>query len=269
MENRRWIRRPLLWVILAAVTVFGLMDVTGSQDFLDQVKSDGLIQNNTIYYVSNRDCLVGVVGFCLAMFAGATLYAEDFEQNAVYMRIQRMGKGRYIRRRIIQTVVSTFLIGTLAMALEYLIFTMVYHTPLFPEAGRDVSMYSQSSLLNGGHYVRYLIFRCVQNGCAFTYYGLAGLLLSVFVPKRKIVAAVPALLWYLNQFIFVWISFIPKFLKPSNLFDTNSSLGELMHIPDELGQLALFGILAVMSVIVYMVFYIFLDKRGIFGGDTE
>lgn len=268
MENRRWIRRPLLWVILAAVTVFGLMDVTGDGLFVELEKENSITES-TVLYFSIRGCLVGVVGFCLAMFAGATLYAEDFEQNAVYMRIQRMGKGRYIRRRIIQTVVSTFLIGTLAMALEYLVFTRIYHTPLFPEVGTDVSMFSQSSLLNGGHYVRYLIFRCVQNGCCFTYYGLAGLLLSVFVPKRKIVAAVPALLWYLNQFILVWISFIPKFLKPSNLFATNSSLGELMHIPDELGQLALFGILAVMSVIVYMVFYIFLDKRGIFGGDTE
>lgn len=267
MENRRWIQSPLVWLILAAVTVFGLMDVTGGEFFISDAKDNEFM--NTVYYFCMRGTLVSVAGLCITMFAGTTLYAEDFEQNAVYMRIQRMGKGRYVRKRIIQTVVSAFLIGTVAMALEYFLFSFGYKIPMFPPQGDDVSSFSYSTLLNGGHYIRYLLFRCVQNGCCSVYYALISLLLSIFVPKRKLVVAVPLLLWYLNQFVFVNLSFIPIFLRPSNLFDTNYSLGELLHISDELGMVGLFGILAVMTVVVYMVFYIALGRKGIFGGDTE
>lgn len=268
MENRRWILRPLTVVILAAVVVFGMMDVTGSADYLMMAK-DNTLTGSAAYFFSVRGCLVGVVGYCLAMLAGATLYAEDFEENAVYMRIQRMGRGRYIRKRIAQTAISSFLIGTAAMLLEYVIFSVFHSVPLFPVRGEDVSGFSESSLLNEGHYIRYLIFRCTQNGFCYMYYALTALLLSAFVPKRKIVVAIPALLWYLNQFILVQVSWIPTFLKPSNLFASNSSLGELLNIPDETGQLMLMGILAAEAGIIYILFYFRLGKKGIFGGDTE
>lgn len=50
------------------------------------------------------------VGLCCAIFAGAGLYAQDYGENVVYMRIQRMGARWYVGLRTMQVSIASWLV---------------------------------------------------------------------------------------------------------------------------------------------------------------
>lgn len=267
-ECLRWIAHPLFFIIILLCSVCNFMDVRSSSMFVSFLES-GTLSSEAVCYYTYRDSFLWLVGLCLSTLTGATLYAQDFEENAVYMRVQRMGKRKYIVSRVGQTVVSSFLCGSLSFLICLGVMVCYYNIPLLPAKGADVSSYSGSTFLLAGNGYLYLFMRAVQAGFCYMFYALAALDISVFIPQRKVVVAVPMIFWYFNQFLLPWVAFVPDVINPSILFANNYSLAELLGISDGLGLLILTGMMMVLVILSILLFYLRLGKHGIFGGEQE
>jgi hypothetical protein len=184
------------------------------------------------------------------------------------MRVQRMGKKRYVYSRVFQTVSGSFLCGVFSYLFCLLALKIYYSIPLLPAEGQIIS-YSTSTLLLDGQGGLYIFSRMLQNGFYYMFYSLCTMLLSVFLPKKKVVIAFPMILWYFNQYIYPQLGDISGILEPSVIFSDSYSLAELMGVRDEVGLLCLFGMMMVFTVAVAFVFYIKLNRNGVFGGTEE
>ena len=100
MEWRRWFISPVFVVIVILCGTVTLLDVCSSENFAADLKT-GYTDSVTYYYLLNVG-FFSIVGYCLAACTGAVLYAADYEENSVYMRINRMGVNRYVFSKIIQ-----------------------------------------------------------------------------------------------------------------------------------------------------------------------
>lgn len=253
-------------VILVACIAVGIMDVVQGQIQIGGMDA-GEFYGNVIEYMQERGCLIRVTGLCLACLTGSAMYAQDYEENAVYMRIQRMGTGKYIRRRIAQTAVSAFLLGFLSFLVTCLLIRIYCQVPFGPDP--EIAAESASTLEQAGAYGIYILMASMQEGCFYMFYALMAMLISLFVPRRKVVAALPILIWYVIQYILPFIPGFPSILMPRTWFTQIFDLAQYLRIRDELGLIILFGIIGIFAVITYVFFYFRLQKKGIFGGERE
>lgn len=270
IRGKEWGRSvwsPMFLVVILTCGVLEYLDVTSSLMFASDRTNGGLMGSALQYYIM-RDGLLSVAALCIMTLAGTTLYAQDYEENAVYMRIQRIGKSGYVGARMLQTVVSTFICGVTAFLLCLILTAVTYRLPVLAW-GSDVEPYTMESLLAAGHTVAYLVVKSLQVGYKYLFYGVITLGISLFLPRRKVVIAVPMILWYLNQYVLAGIRWIPAFLWPSVIFADGGGISEVLKVSPLAGTLILTGMQICLVLAVSILFYVRIRNHGIFGGESE
>jgi hypothetical protein len=111
--------------------------------------------------------------------------------------------------------------------------------------------------------------KMIQSGFCYLYYAMLTMLVSFFIPKRKVVIAMPMIFWYFNQYVFAVLDFVPNFLKPSLLFANDVSPEEMSGFSDGWGLLVLTITMVIVVLFTAVVFYLRLGRQGIFGGEEE
>ncbi len=269
-EGSRWLS-PAVFVavtLLYALTFF--LDIFSSPIFIDDFQGNYAVA--TYYYFSYSDKLISNVGLCLVAFLGVANYAQDYEEGAVYMRIQRMGKGRYAGMRIAQTCISAFLAGSLSLLLFYALFGCLFHMQAFPDEKTLAGM-SAPDMLLAGNRAGTMAFLAIRAGLRIVCMNLLVLAVSLVIPKRRMLVAVPLVLWYLMHYVMAEQEWIPDWLQPNLVFNLNVyispehlGLGRL----SDWGMIGLIvGILTALAFIVWLLFCLRLRKNGIFGGDQS
>ena len=159
MEWRRWFISPVFVVIVILCGTVTLLDVCSSENFAADLKT-GYTDSVTYYYLLNVG-FFSIVGYCLAACTGAVLYAADYEENSVYMRINRMGVNRYVFSKIIQTLTGAFVWGFIAILFCFFGVSIVYGASMFPKSPESISGVTDNLFLLAG--------RNTWKRCGYTY----------------------------------------------------------------------------------------------------
>ena len=262
-EGFRWGSPWVLLALSAASALLYVLELPSNDIFLDDLKDDGVLVGSVFEYL----CLTGSSGFlcmvslCSVVFLGAGIYAQDYQESAVYMRIQRMGMKRYAGVRILQTCISSWLVGCLGILLAIPLAAAVFHqVPFYPD-------YVESMFLTRGNSLVFLAAYGCTAGFRAMFYALMTLLFSCFVPKRRVLLALPLLLWYFNQYV-IQQEWIPLYIQPCKVFEVS--------VPMSLADLSewqtlwyrIFVLLG-LSAAVWFVCLLRLKRTGIFGGEQS
>ena len=154
MEWRRWFISPVFIIIVILCGTVTLLDVCSSENFVADLKT-GYTDSVTYYYLLNVG-FFSIVGYCLAACTGAVLYAADYEENSVYMRINRMGVNRYVFSKIIQTLTGAFVCGFIAILFCFFGVSIVYGASMFPKSPESISGVTDNLLLLAGRNTFYI-----------------------------------------------------------------------------------------------------------------
>lgn len=265
-EGFRWLS-PWVFLILVVVSaVFFLLDTCSDEYLLVEWQSGKSLHGDAIYYLTGSVAQLQNVGLCCAIFAGAGLYAQDYEENAVYMRIQRMGARRYAGLRTMQVSIASWLVGCIGMLFAVLLVSLVLQVPLFPRDPGSVESWTRSRLLQSGRNMEFLATLVFLAGFRSMFYSVVTFVFSFFVPRRRVLLALPMLLWYFNQHVLVWVEWIPLWLQPRIVFDL-SGVQEFGGI-SEWGRIWRVAVgMVCLAVAVWAVFVLRLRRTGIFGGE--
>lgn len=264
MEWRRWFISPVFVIIVILCGTVTLLDVCSSENFAADLKT-GYTDSVTYYYLLNVG-FFSIVGYCLAACTGAVLYAADYEENSVYMRINRMGVNRYVISKVMQTITGAFVCGFAAILICFLEIAVFYHAPLFPKSAEELMGTTDNLLLHAGRYKEYIFTLAVISGLCYAFYSLMTLFISIFVPNKKLVIAFPMILWFIFQYIWVKIPFLPSFMTPSLIFDPTRQFGDLYNMSPYITVLIIFAEISVIAVVIALVFRFKLRRSGVFGG---
>lgn len=267
MEWKRWLFTPVFPLIAVVCGILNVMDMNVTNQIVAD-RSAGQYQCVS-YYFAFVDAFFGVAGLCLGTFTGAVLYAKDYAENAVYMRISRMGCRRYVFNRVFQTAAGSFLCGVCAIVISFCVFSYMYHTPFFPHENEIISGWTQNEYLLQGNYMAYFLVLIIISGLYYSFYALAALFFSLFVPNWKIMIAVPMITWFFNQFIIPGIKGIPIYMCPSFIFGINAWLADYLRISPLYVLLGILGGMAILICFIMQIFYFKLRGKGLFGGEEE
>lgn len=273
---RKWSWEGFRWFppgIFLAATVISVLcyvgDVCSDEIFIEILKQeDGMTWGNALnYYLSSTRIFLSIVNLCCAAFVAAGLYAQDYEENTVYMRVQRMGIKQYAGLRVMQVSVVSWFLGCISILLMIPTVALIFHVPMLPV---DLEMLKEdpSPLLASGHVLSFVAALGVLAGFRSLFYSLLAFVISFFVPHRRVLPAIPMLLWYFNQYALSWVDWIPWFLQPGIIF----------HLPygmmyGGLPEWEVLGLIAVgmlvMILAVWGLFVLHLRRNGIFGGEQD
>lgn len=206
-------------------------------------------------------------GLCLCAFLGSWLYAEDFEENAVYMRIQRLGCRRYAFGRIVHVLASAWLCAALAELFSAVILMVGFGQP-FLAADPSFSD-TREELFANGKYVSYCFILFGICGFRAAFYALLSMAFSVFVPNRKTALALPVLLWYFNQFMLCRFEWIPDWLQPRTLYTEENAAAFLLGISEWHAFFLVAAYTFVTAVLVFLLLQYALRRNRTFGGKME
>ncbi len=267
-EGFRWLSPGVFLVLTVVSAVFFLMDTCSDEYLLAEWQSGEALHGDAIYYLTGGIPQMQCVGLCCAIFAGAGLYAQDYGENAVYMRIQRMGARRYAGLRTMQVSIASWLVGCVGMLFAVLLVSMALQVPLFPWNPDSVASWTRSRLLQSGRNMEFLATLVFLAGFRSMFYSVVTFAFSFFVPKRRVMLALPLLLWYFNQHVLVWVEWIPLWLQPRIVFDL-SGMQEFKGISEwgVIWRVAVF--MVCFAVAVWALFVLCLRRTGIFGGGQD
>ena len=155
-EGFRWLSPGMFLVLTTVSAVLFLLDTCSGIFLVAEWQSGEPLYFDALHYLSGGQSQLQNAGLCCAIFAGAGLYAQDYEENAVYMRIQRMGARRYAGLRTMQVSVASWLVGCASILFAVLLVSLVLRVPLFPQELRMVEGWSTSKLLQSGRNMEFL-----------------------------------------------------------------------------------------------------------------
>lgn len=266
-EGSRWLPPGMFFVLTAAWSAFFLLD-TFSNDFYVQLWQSGEpMPYDAMRLLTGGKPFLKNIGLCCTVFTGVGIYAQDYEENAAYMRIQRMGARRYAGLRTLQASISSWLMGCASILLGLLLVSLVLQVPLFPQYPEAAAGWSTSRLLRAGQNMEFLVWRGAMEGFCSMFYAVVTLAFSFFVPRRRVLLALPIILWYFNQYALSWIKWIPYWLQPKEVFNFDGTyiLGDS---ESEWGILCRAAIgLTCLAVAVWALFVLRLRRAGTFGGE--
>ena len=267
-EGFRWISPWVFFILTVVSAVFFLLDACSDTFLIAEWQSGEPLYYDAVHYLTCSGAQLQNVGLCCAIFAGAGLYAQDYEENAVYMRIQRMGTRRYAGLRTMQVSVASWLVGCVSILFAVLLISLVLQVPLFPRDPGRVESWTRSRLLQSGKNMEYLATLAFLAGFRSMFYSVVTFAVSFFVPRRRVLLALPMLLWYFNQHVLVWMEWIPRWLQPRVVFDL-SGTREFEGISEwgVIWRVAVF--MVCFAVAVWAVFVLRLRRTGIFGGEQS
>ncbi len=234
-------------------------------------------QNTSVlfYFLASSNSMFENLGLCLMAFLGAGMYAQDYEEGAVYMRVQRLGGGKYAALRTWQASSSAFAAGALGLLLAFFLAAAITGNPALPslsEVNEVLAGVSENRVLLGGHVIPYMVSLLMLAGLRSMFYSVLTLAVTLAIPRRRMLAAVPMLLWYVFQYF--WPHGVPAWLKPSVLFDLrhNGMNGRILF-GRQMPEWAVLGItsggMVLLAAIVWLLFCLRMGRNGIFGGEEE
>lgn len=264
-EGTRWVSPGMLLALALLWAVLLLLDACSDIFFISEWQS-GALNGSATQYILCSVSRLQIAGLCCSIFAGAGLYAQDYGENAVYMRIQRMGARQYAGLRTLQASAGSWLVGCAGTLLAVLLASLALQVPLFPQDPGRVESWSPSRLLQAGQNIQFLAWMSMMAGFRSMFYAVATLAFSFFVPRRQVLLALPMLLWYFNQYALVWVEWIPFWLQPGTAL-TPGIVSLAGGVP-EWGILGLAAIgLTCLAVAVWALFVLRLRRAGTFGGE--
>lgn len=272
-ETARWLCNPLFPAAVAVSSVLILMDVFMGLSQV-QINASDLLdpdQHFSAISVMISSCESGFIRFtslCLCALPSVGIYAEDFEENAVYMRIQRLGRFRYALSRVLYTLVSSWLCAFLAEIVCILVFYISFGLPLIREGDSYGWMGTPSALLSQGRVGSYLFILAGICGLRAGFYALLALAFTIYIPNRRVAFALPLLGWYFFRNIFLKADWIPNYLQPNFLYREDFSPLEFMHTEWQY-FLYLTGYTLLTGAVVFILLLRRLKTKGIFGGELE
>ncbi len=265
-EGTRWFAPAALAAVIVLYAAAFCLDAVSCWDYLQKMA----YEKSVLHFFYESDKTVSNVGLCLTALLGVGCYAQDYESGAAYMRIQRMGTGRYAGMRTAQTCISAFLAAGLGFLLFFFGFGLLSGFPLFPDTDA-VSEIAVPQILKAGDRAGYLVFTALLIGMRAVLACLLTLAVSLAIPRRRMLAAMPLVIWYMMQYVMTAQEWIPDWLQPAYLFRYD------IYIPPEslglegISEWGMEGILAgglvLLAGAVWLLFCLRLKGNGIFGGE--
>ena len=269
-EIVRWLVNPAFIFAVFFSAVFIVLDVLVSVP-QGTLLREGEVKSALYLVVSTSNkSLMKFASLCLCTFLAAGLYAEDYEENAVYMRIQRSGVTGYAFGKVLHTVLSAWLCAFLAFYVSMVIFVVCFGQTFFQDSGGTFGwLVGDATLLQQQKYLSYSLIVAGICGFRAAFYALMALAFSVFLPNRRAAIAVPVLLWYFNQFMLTRVEQIPLFLQPAQIYTEYNLVTMWLNINHYKGFLFVAGYTLAAAVLVYLLLWYSLRRNTIFGGKME
>ena len=195
-----------------------------------------------------------------ALYGGADLFVVGQYDDSASVAAVAIGS------QVMQTITGAFVCGFAAILICFLEIAVFYHAPLFPKSAEELMGTTDNLLLHAGRYKEYIFTLAVISGLCYAFYSLMTLFISIFVPNKKLVIAFPMILWFIFQYIWVKIPFLPSFMTPSLIFDPTRQFGDLYNLSPYITVLIIFAEISVIAVVIALVFRFKLRRSGVFGG---
>lgn len=272
-ELTRWLTNPVfpaaVMVSAALILVDIFMGLSQHQfTFKDLLGADSGFTAFSPIVSTSRSEFIKYATLCLCSLPAVGIYAEDFEGNAVYMRVQRLGGIRYALGRVLYTAVSSWLCAFLAEIVCVMVFRIGFGLP-FLEEGDDFGWMGHISVsLQQGKAWSYLFFLAGICGLRACFYSLLAMAFTIFVPNRRAAFALPLLFWYFNEYMLWYVEWIPSWIQPASLYQENPVLPEFLSNEWQF-FLYLTGYTLLVAVFVFLLLLHTLRKNGTFGGELE
>ena len=158
-EETRWLSPWMLFLLAVVWAVFFLLDTCSYDLVILQWESGEPLPFCALRYLLCSPLQLQNAGLCCAVFAGAGLYAQDYGENAVYMRIQRMGARQYASLRTLQVCIASWLVGCAGMLLAILLVALALRVPVFPQETASAGDWTTSSFLQSGQNMEFLVWQ--------------------------------------------------------------------------------------------------------------
>lgn len=271
-ETGRWAAAPVFPAVVMFSSVFVLMGILANNIAYVFFWEGDRTAHSVLYWIMITDLttIFPAIAYCLYSLPAAGLYAEDYGNNATYMRIQRMGNIRYVLGRVIHTGASAGLCAFLAEMVSILVLVAGFGVPLMME-GDILSLadsFWDSTLLQQGRGYAFFFILIMRYSFSAVFYALVAMAFSAFVANRQVVLAIPILYWYFNQYIFCGLEWVPEWLQPRFWYQA-SYFGGSSSLSDWLWFLVVAGATLAVAVLVFLLLLFRLRSNGIFGGEDE
>ena len=262
-EGFRWGSPWVLLVLSVASSLLYVLDLLGRFDVIEHRYAGQ--QLTSVFICLEGSAYAGpicIASLCSVVFLGAGIYAQDFQESAVYMRIQRMGVKRYAGIRTLQMCISSWLVGCCGILLAIPLAAVMLHEPaVSPDY---VECQGSVFFVRGNFWAFLAVYGCIA-GFRMMFYALMTFLCSYFVPQRRVLMALPLLLWHFNQYV-IQQEWIPLYLQPCRVFEVSVP----MRLDGFTEWQTLWYRIVVLLGLVVTVWFVSvarLRKRGIFGGE--
>ena len=268
-EAGRWAGTAAFPAAVLSASAFILAGVLANQTAYLFFWEGDRAAHSVLYWtmMAGGSSFLPAVAYCLYSLPAAGMYAEDYRSGAAYMRIQRMGCTRYALGRVIHTAASAGLCACLAEAAAVLALTAGFGVPLL--LGEDVAQLQQSfgwsTLLRQGSGYGFFLTVFLRRIMGAVFYALAAAAFSAFVADRQVVLALPLLYWYFNQYVLVSMEWVPEWLQPRLLYETDYR-GGISSLSDWQWAWTAAGATLAAAAAVFLLLRLRLAKNGIFGG---
>lgn len=272
-EGLRWLSPQVFLAVVAVSTLSFVADTCSGAMLIRQIWQGELFSGSLEYFLE-APTFLGNMSLCLVIFTGASLYAQDYEDSAVYMRVQRMGVKRYAIYRVMQVSIPSWLTGCISILLVVPVLSAILHIPMFPQELRLVEGWSTSKILQSGRNVEFMATLGILSGLRSMFYALVTFAVSFFIPKKRVLVAIPLLFWYFSQYTLIWLEWVPRWLQPRVVFELKYGMldGETLGFGKVSEWEMLLRIAIGMLCLVVAIWALFawhLRRAGIFGGEQS
>lgn len=211
---------------------------------------------------------IAMVSLCLCSLPAAGIYAEDYTENAAYVRVQRTGHVRYALGRVLHAAMSAWLCAFLAEFVCVAALVVFWDLPLVQQGDQYSWYIITDNLLAAGREYEFLFITSGIYGFQAAFYALLAMTFSVFVQNRQAVIAVPLLCWYFNQYLLGGkvAAWLPSWLRPSLLYSQVHCLTRFMSISEWQLFWLVAAVTTAVAVIVFLLLFFRIRRNGVFGG---
>lgn len=211
---------------------------------------------------------IAMVSLCLCSLPAAGIYAEDYTENAAYVRIQRTGHVRYAMGRVLHGAMAAWLCAFLAEFVSVAALVIFWDLPLVQQGDSYGWYVITDNLLATGREYEFLFITAGICGFHAAFYALLAMAFSVFVPNRQAVIAVPLLCWYFNQYLLGGkvAAWLPGWLSPSLLYAQDHCLTLFISISEWQLFWLVAAVTTAVAVIVFLLLFFRIRRNGVFGG---
>ena len=219
---------PVFWAVILFGTVFKVLACFEGTTLLADLMNGSRL--SAVYYLddggSSGYMVYAVI--CLCALPAASIYAEEKQKNALLMRLQRMGAGKYVWSRTVYAVTSAWI----CMVIIDLLTLWAVSVPLGQGLFTNAYNWGWSNLLEGGHLVAYTAIVITRNAMEAVFYTLLTMGVSAFLTNRQALVAIPLVFRFA---VFIYTTPLPDSLlrwSPRFMYGMNGFEARLLGITE-------------------------------------